>query len=524
MEVVGRLSVEWAERESEMDGRERSLGVVLDELGQPVAATLVVTAPPNARLSPCAPSGTAPGGVSVSTTPDGHFCFVSTARDGELSLRVEAPHHEATSITPPRPSALGPRILRAPDSIDLDSDTSATFEILPATTQRPGRVELWVECGGERVRLHDAPSDRGLIRAEVEPSRVPGPGACTVVAEQTPGESAEVGAGEPAALRSRSHPLLGVAKATLTLEGTSVADSATTVRLRVTAGPARKNLDAGVIEVWHDDAFVASAPIDRGEASVVIPHGRRAMTARISLADGGPGVIGGASIELPIASVGAGTSRSALVGWMVFGTLGVWLVWLWLGRERRTPPPPGELAPGPGVDFQAPERGHRDQRITGRVTDAYTKEPLAGVVVLLQVPDATSVRLIAETRTSVEGSFRFEERHDVAALRRLRFESDGYVSQEARVSGPRVVVRLVSLRHALLDALRTRGQAVTKRAARVTPSELSRLAAQKGNARLSSWALAVERAVYGPGAISQENAHVLLDGGEPSAGEPAAGQ
>lgn len=518
VEVVGRLSVEWTDRELLADGSERSSGMVLDELGEPVPATLIVTAPPGARLTPCA-GGPQPPDSRYTTSSDGRFCFVGPSAGSELGLRIEAMHHESASVVAPPPSALGPRILRAPRSIDLDSPTSATFEILPASTSRAGQVALWVECGAEPVRLHEAPSNRGLVRAEVEPALVPGPGACTVFAEQVPGAATNTGEQERA-LRSRSHPLLAVAKAALELQGTSVEDEATVVSVAVTAGPVRKKLDAGVVEVWQGDAFVASAPIAAGEATVSIPHAQKPATARISLADGGPGVISGAAIELPIATVAKETSRSALVGWLVFGALGVWLVWLWLGRGRRDGARVSDRALPAGLEFAPPEASDRDGRISGRVYDANTAEALAGVRVLLQIPDATSIRLVAETRTTSDGSFRFEERLDAAAMRRLRFECDGYVPQEGRVTSARVSARLVSLRHALLGALFTRGQAMTKRAARVTPSELARIAAHHGNVRLSRWALAIERAVYGPHAPSRERAEVLLAGDDPGEGEP----
>lgn len=521
VEVVGRLTVEWTDREPGADGEERFTGSVLDELGQPVAASLALLGKTGARLSPCVGGARPPDVTRLATTHDGRFCFIARSSEGEFSLRVEAPHHEPTDTTPPRTSSLGPRILRAPRSVDLDSNTSATFEVLPAPTSRASRVELYVECGGDRVRLHDAPTDRGLVRAEVEPGRIPGPGACRVLAEQVLVEQAS--ANEHGRLRSRAHPLLAIAKATLEVESTSVEDGVTTVALTVTLGRERKRLDAGVIEVWQDAAFVASAPIDGGKAMAFIPHGPRPMTARISVADGGPGVMNGDPVELPIAALAPHASKSALVGWMVFGALGLWLVWLWLGRDRRPlRKDDGNGAYGPGVDFNVPARGDRAERLAGRVTDAYTKEALAKVRVVLEAPEVAGVRLIAETLTSNDGTFHFDQRHDPSKTRRLRFEHDGYVSRESRVTGARVVARLVSLRHALLGALHTRGQNMTKH--RLTPSELARIALHRGNTKLANWALAIERAVYGPRTLSHERVRSLLAGDDPPTGTHANGE
>jgi hypothetical protein len=481
-------------------------------------AAVVVSARDSSKLPPLMLCGSFPRPVSLpsaqlTTDSDGRFCFEYAGALERLDLRYggaeffEGSAHEVTALDIAKVSvSLTPSL----SSIDLSGANVALQ--LYASKESEGAIDAVTAWKfrvkvGETMVFEGSTDDHGVALVPLAPARLGPAGHTTLeVLSLVDGREQVV----------FTQPLAKTASVKLAvLEGApDHAPKSGKIAVRATIGDAPTQ--AGVIELRVDGQVMASQSLDGNGVARLALRGAdaRSETVRAEL-------LFRPSVTYLSAAEGVALDvvpQRSYRAWALVGLAAV-LAAVWAISRRRGTDSARALAPVEEVAFDGsasmqwirPDLGRAPQKagLFGRVCDAHDKSAVASVrlrVVRVALPQAV---VLAETVSGSDGNFAFEGL-SLGPGDRLEALSPLHRTLTQPILGTQTVVRLATRKRALLDDwVRLFGRMVRTRSSGkdVTPKQVRDQA--PGNAELRELSLAVERASFGEGPVTEEQEQAL---------------
>jgi hypothetical protein len=458
-------------------------------------------------------------GYSVSTDERGSFCVRKPGAASGLQFRakfVGNNFYEASDSTV-SPTPEGEQRVETvlkfespPSTVDLDK-TTATFVVslrvdreaaarllAPAQRREGLALEMKDERGAVVARTTTGGDGRG--RFEVATADLDGPGH---------GELTVNFAGDRQLSPSRATAFVTrAARASLDAPDSAVGDPDEGIPLDVEVSTSRGAVDGGIVEAVMEGASVGAGRVEGGSARVVVTFvGGAAAKVPVTLryVPSSPFFVAGPVHTVDVRVQGPSPARQAILA-AVGLALAVWIVAKWRRAPKVDradsvlPPPPSGRPEILVLDRPSGLKGWR-----GVVNDAHEGYPIADAELRIEVPSFEGRGVLASARTDREGRFSL----DVEAPReaRLIVEGDLHATYEQPLPGPSVLrVNLVTRRRALLDRLvrwaRGRGMPFDS-SKEPTPGHVRRVAARTGASPVEMWATKLERAAFGPEAVTR---------------------
>jgi hypothetical protein len=276
----------------------------------------------------------------------------------------------------------------------------------------------------------------------------------------------------------------------------------------VASSTANSRLDEGLIEARQEGAFVGLGPVRNGIATLEFESSEAPREVELTYVPASSAYLPGSPLVMtvPARTSGfrwAGVHTAALVVFCF------WLGYAWLRPQhakvkRSVPAPPGK----PSLRGTGKKVGP----ITGRVLDAHTGDPLAGMEVTLSEIEAEETRSLEQVTTDENGGFSLKTHLESRPLLKLSVQGESYMSLSSPARGTELTVHLTERRRALVQGLvswaRKSGRPWDKKPA-ATPDSVEKTALRQGDGEKAEWARRVARGAYGPAAPSEAMARAL---------------
>lgn len=496
-------------------------GTLRDDVGTPIpnahVELAVIAAGGSAPLAlpPPQPCSAAAGGHPPHAAPDAYVldtdgAGVFCARTGKLPevgllrarfagfgalepVSLEAPY----DVSRAAPSwAWDPK----PDELDLDVPRAlATVVVSEGTRGIEGTsLTVWDERG---VAVASGRTDgEGRAALSITTSALAGPGAGTW--EVFPGNARPpAGAAGNVPLRAA---VTRVARVSLvTAPPTAAIVPADGYAFDVVAETSRGPVDGGAVEAAVGDRVVGAGPVRGGRARVQIAFelkGAGSVPLTFRYLSASPFLRAGPAVTIPLAVRPPSPWRRTpllLLGLVVLG---------WIARSwRRAPAAPREAGPreAPPIAEIVAQPVRNAEGWEGTVVDAHTRRPVSTATVALVTRDFHGERAINEATTDREGRFRLAGRASPGA--QLVIEAALHTRLERALPPPgklsiALVLRRRSVLNRLIEAARRAGGGFAGDA-EPTPGRIAKVGLEAGRRDPAAWALAVESAAFGDGAV-----------------------
>lgn len=267
----------------------------------------------------------------------------------------------------------------------------------------------------------------------------------------------------------------------------------------VVAETSRGPADGGAVEASVGDRVVGTGPVRSGRARVPVAFelkGAGSLSLTFRYLSASPFLRAGAPVTIPLAVRPPSPFRRApllLLGLAVLG---------WIARSwRRAPATAREATPTDAEPVAAlvaqPVRNAEGWE--GMVLDAHTRRPIPGATLALVTRDFHGERRLMEVTTDREG--RFQLRGNGGATATLVVDAHLHSRLERALPPPgKLAIALVARRRSILnrlvEAARRAGGGYAGHA-EPTPGQIARAGLEAGRGDPTTWALAVESAVFG---------------------------
>lgn len=488
-----------------------------DEDGAALGGVWLEVATRGARSAPCSgsrsPMVTEAGMLRVQTSSEGWACARLETAEARGSYVVrfsgDSLHGGAESAVSfdrnaPRqaPMELRPAIPRIEVEIGAPR-LPLTGLLLRSPGQPPGQTGLRVRVLADdrrEVAVASAGAD-GRFVVELSPGAFRGPGIHLLNLEFDGDEERS-----PASARVE----IGVrSRATLSIANPpSEVAAGDEVILEADVNHERGTVDDGLVEVSFGGIALASAPVRQGKARVLVPtepRSRGIASWSVGYIPSSRHLIAGPPQVLHVTLNPPGFGSMVwFVGLVVAGA--VWLSLSWRRSRTVLPTTSASLPLEPGVHIST-DSG-TPGRFEGRVLDAHERRPLADVEILVRTPSLRDEGVVLVVRSSEDGAFAFELGEAASGANACFVEARSATHSSERRALPRsgrLTIALVTRRRALLDRLvRWSRRAGPPFDQVVEPTPADVLARSRERDDVASWALAVERAAFGPQAVDEE--------------------
>lgn len=387
-----------------------------------------------------------------------------------------------------------------PDELDLDVPrTLATVVVSEGTRAVEGTpLTVWDERGIAVAAGRTDAEGRAALSIETRVLAAPGAGTWEVFP----------GSARPAAGASANPPLRAavtrVARVSLvTAPPTAAIVPADGYAFDVVAETSRGPAEGGAVEAAVGDRVVGAGPVRGGKARVQIAFelkGAGSVPLTFRYLSASPFLRPGPAVTIPLAVRPPSPWRRTpllLLGLVVLG---------WIARSwRRAPAAPREAtavdAPPVAEIVAQPVRDADGWE--GTVIDAHTRRPVATATVSLMTRDFHGERVTNEATTDREGRFRLTGRPTPGAL--LVIEAALHSRLERALPPPgklgiALVLRRRSVLNRLIEAARKAGGGWVGEV-EPTPGRIAKVGLEAGRRDPAAWALAVESAAFGDGAV-----------------------
>lgn len=470
---------------------QRVEGLLHDEQNAPVIHAKVEL-PKGQRFRPC-------DGSSVATDEQGHFCLwiasgpvvalLSFAGDAhfdpvslQLSLQEAAPPPSLT-VDVPREWVIGRQ----------DNVARVLIDNAPAGSASQLKLRLWDASGAERAAF-TAPVEGRTTLFAVAPEYLPSAGPVRLEATLISGSSSEL---------ATANSLIDVlAIVEVAVEGLpDSVRSGEELSLDVETRGDSRPLDSGWVEVRSNNQPLAIEAVANGRATLNLElTGSREYSTQLSFQY---------VTDKPWYRPSAPTLRNVSVlgplpwvhlPWAALALgAGFWVMRTWRRPLRAVLQSLAE-APSRFGQGRLEQTSGPASAWTGMVRDAHTKEPLAGVSVVLYAPSLQAAVRLRDATSDPNGRFEMDKVTPMPEGARLMFTFKTHSTLNQLAPGPcAMTVDLVDRRRTVLSAFHEWASSSTlTRLLEPTPRDVAATARRVSDTRAEAWATRVDEVVFGP--------------------------